>query len=78
MTLKNETVVRSINNDESNLCVDLFKRNNETFGYEEYRKDPESTSGWYRIGNYSNKIFLSINEAYQDALKKIIWLQNKR
>ena len=30
-------VIRSINNSDQSLCVDIFKRNDNTFGFEEYR-----------------------------------------
>ena len=59
MKIKDQVVINSINNDDNNLCIDFFIRNNNTFGYQEYRKDPENISGWYRIGNYDHKIFLS-------------------
>ena len=74
MKLKEQVVIQSINNDESNLCIDFFTRNNGTFGYEEYRKDPENTSDWYKIGYFTYKIFSSKDEAYNDALKTISWL----
>ena len=35
-------VINSINNDNNNLCIDFFIRKNKTFGYQEYRKDPEN------------------------------------
>ena len=39
MKIEIKTVINSINNNEGNLCVDIFKRNNQTFGFEEYRRD---------------------------------------
>mgnify|MGYP001218263758 FL=1 len=75
LKIKDQVVVNSINNDRNNLCIDFFIRKNKTFGYQEYRKDPENMTEWYRIGNYDHKIFLSKNEAYQDAKKRIVWLK---
>ena len=75
MKIKDQVVINSINNDENNLCIDFFIRNNNTFGYQEYRKDPENISEWYRIGSYDHKIFLSKNDAYQDAKNKIVWFK---
>jgi len=74
LKLKEQVVIQSINNDESNLCIDFFTRNNGTFGYEEYRKDPENASSWYKIGYFTYKIFSSKDEAYNDAVKTISWL----
>tara|TARA_Y100000991_G_scaffold91855_1_gene69348 strand:- start:1703 stop:1945 length:243 start_codon:yes stop_codon:yes gene_type:complete len=75
LQIKDQVVVNSINNDNNNLCVDFFIRNNKTFGYQEYRKDPENMSEWYRIGNYDHKVFLSKYDAYKDAKKRIVWLE---
>ena len=55
LILKKNTVILSLNNDEGNLCLDIFIRENDTFGFEEYRKDPENIYGWYKVGNYSDK-----------------------
>tara|TARA_B100001093_G_scaffold324434_1_gene309603 strand:- start:44 stop:277 length:234 start_codon:yes stop_codon:yes gene_type:complete len=74
LKLKEQVVIHSINNDESNLCIDFFIRNNGTFGYEEFRRDPENTSGWYKVGYFANKVFSSKDEAYNDAVKRISWL----
>ena len=57
LVLKKNTVILSVNNDEGNLCLDIFIRENNTYGFEEYRKDPENVDGWYKVGNYSNKIY---------------------
>ena len=58
------------------MCIDLFVRKNKTYGFEEYRKDPENIMGWYKIGNYSGKIFDTKEEAYNNACVKIKWLKN--
>ena len=75
MKIKDQVVINSINNDNNNLCIDFFIRNNKTFGYQEYRKDPENISGWYRIGNYDYKVFYNKDDAYHDAKKTIVWFK---
>ena len=75
MKIKDQVVINSINNDDNNLCIDFFIRNNNTFGYQEYRKDPENTSEWYRIGNYDYKVFSNKDDAYNDAKKTIVWFK---
>tara|TARA_A100001035_G_C27512912_1_gene377253 strand:- start:24 stop:269 length:246 start_codon:yes stop_codon:yes gene_type:complete len=72
LILKKNIVIFSINNDEGNLCLDIFIRENKTFGFEEFRKDPENINGWYKIGNYGDKIYFNKKEAYENACKKII------
>ena len=75
MKIKDQVVINSINNDNNNLCIDFFIRNNKTFGNQEYRKDPENISGWYRIGNYDYKVFSNKDDAYHDAKKTIVWFK---
>ena len=76
--MKKNTVIFSINNDEGNLCLDIFIRENKTFGFEEFRKDPENINGWYKIGNYGDKIYFNQKEAYENACKNIMWLNSKK
>ncbi len=75
MKIKDKVVINSINNDNNNLCIDFFIRKNKTFGYQEYRKDPENISELYRIGNYDYKVFLNKDDAYHDAKKTIVWFK---
>jgi hypothetical protein len=37
-------VVRSFNMDGGNCCVDIFRRPDGTYGFEEYRREPEDGS----------------------------------
>ena len=48
--VKRRVVTKSINSDEGLRCVDIFRRADNSFGFEEYRKDPEANEGWFRIG----------------------------
>ncbi len=75
MKIKDQVVINSINNDNNNLCIDFFIRNNKTFGYQEYRKDPENISEWYKIDNYDYKVFSNKDDAYHDAKKTIVWFK---
>ena len=47
--MKKNTVIFSVNNDEGNLCLDIFIRENKTFGFEEFRKDPENINGGTKL-----------------------------
>ena len=73
-TVKKQIVVRSINNSEKRRCVDIFQREDGSFGFEEYRRDPETNEGWYKVGFFGNSIFSSEEEAQKNACKFIIWL----
>ena len=68
-------VIRSINNSDQSLCVDIFKRNDNTFGFEEYRRDKETYEGWYKVKMYEHNIYLTEKEAFSNACKHVHWLR---
>ena len=71
-------VVRSINNDDNTRCVDIFRRKDDSFGFEEYRLDPETNEGWYKIGFFEESTFFtSAIEAYYSACEIIRWLNDE-
>ena len=72
--MKKQFVVRSINNSDQSRCVDIFRREDNSFGFEEYRRDAETNEGWYKVGIFEDSIFSSEEEAYENAFKYIIWL----
>ena len=72
--VKKKVVVRSINNTDVSLCVDIFQREDNTFGFEEYRRDLETNEGWYKVGFFGDIIFSSEEEAYNNACKSVVWL----
>ena len=72
--MKKKVVVRSINNFDKSRCIDIFKREDNSFGYEEYRRDLESNEGWYKVGFLEQLIFTNEEEAYTNACKNIMWL----
>ena len=68
-------VIHSINNSDQSLCVDIFIRNDKTYGFEEYRRDKETHDGWYKVNIYGNNIYLTEKEAFADAYKYVHWLR---
>ncbi len=72
--VKKKIIVRSINNTDKSLCVDIFQREDNTFGFEEYRRDSETNEGWYKVGFFEDNIFSSEDEAYKNACKSVVWL----
>ena len=76
--VKKQIVVHSINNSDESLCVDIFQRDDNSFGFEEYRRDPETNEGWYKVGFFEQSIFSSEGEAYKNACKHVVWLDEER
>jgi hypothetical protein len=67
-------VVRSINAAGEERCVDIFCRPDNTFGFEEYRRDVEDQRGWFAIGFYGSKTFETEAAALAAALAVVSWL----
>jgi hypothetical protein len=55
-------------------CVDIFLRPNGTFGFEEFRRDPEDMGAWTAVAYYSSWEFGSEDEAVEAARAAVPWL----
>ncbi len=67
-------VMKSINIEDQSRCVDIFQRPDNTFGFEEYRRDIEDNQGWFAIGFFDELVFDSEARAHEAALLKVSWL----
>jgi hypothetical protein len=74
---KSWIVFSSIENSEANRCVDLFLRPDGTYGFEEFRKEPEDAGAWTPLQNYSALAFASKDDALSAAVTAVIWLAEK-
>ena len=67
--VKRRVVTKSISSDEGLRCVDIFRREDNSFGFEEYRKDPEANEGWFKIGFFEEVTkFASEEDAFDLSL----------
>ena len=71
---KTWVVQESIENFEANRCVDLFRRPDGTFGFEEFRRDPEDAGLWTPVQYCSGVAYASRDEALAAAVKVVAWL----
>jgi hypothetical protein len=67
-------VVRSINAPGDGRCVDLFQRPDGSFGFEEFRRDPEDGSGWYPVGGFGAARFDDQVSCLTGARDAVPWL----
>ena len=67
-------VFRSIDNLDASRCVDIFRRADGTFGFEEFRRDVEDARGWFPVGGYSDRIFADHSDALTAAASSVPWL----
>ncbi len=67
-------VLKSINIQGESRCVDIFKRPDGTFGFEEFRRDIEDDRGWFPMGFFGDRVFESEDGALLEARPTISWL----
>lgn len=70
-------VIRSINLEFDPICVDIFLRPDGTYGFDEFRRDPEDASGWYSIGHHSHRTFEDYDAAINAAKTAVHWLASQ-
>ena len=57
-------------------CVDIFVRPDGTFGFEEFRRDPEDIGAWTPVAYYSTREFEAEAEALTAARDAVPWLSS--
>ena len=67
-------VLESLHNDAVDHCVDVFVRDDGSFGYESYRRDVEDGGRWYPVGHYGTLVFPDPESALSHARKTVGWL----
>jgi len=55
-------------------CVDFFLRPDGTFGFEEFRRDPEDMGAWTPVAYHSARVFDSEQDAVAAAREGVPWL----
>ena len=71
------TVVRSINMAGELIGVDIFRRPDGSYGFDEFRRDPEDARGWYGIGHHGDRRFESVDAALDAARDAVDWLSGE-
>lgn len=67
-------VFDSVENRQHDRCVDLFSRPDGSYGFEEFRRDPEDAGVWTPVGYYSTARFATVAEASASAVETVVWL----
>lgn len=71
---KSWLVFTSIENFERDRCVDLFSCPDGSYGFEEFRRDPEDAGAWTPVHYYSGAVYASPEAAQEAALSAVKWL----
>ncbi len=69
------TVLISVNAPGDLLCVDVFLRDDGSYGFEEFRRDPEDGRGWFPVGGFSSQRFETEDAATRAAESAVVWFQ---
>ena len=73
--LEKSWVVRaSYQTPEADRCVDVFARPDGTFGFEEFRRDPEDIGAWTAASYYSRQEYPTVDAARTAAREAVPWL----
>jgi len=71
---KSWIVLASYQTPEADRCVDVFSRPGGTFGFEEFRRDPEDMGAWTPVSYYSRREYPTLDAARIAAGKAAPWL----
>ena len=54
--------------------MDVFSRPDGTFGFEEFRRDPEDMGAWTPVSYFAGREYATESEAIAEAVRLIPWL----
>jgi hypothetical protein len=72
---KSWLVAASHETPERDRCVDVFSRPDGTWGFEEFRKDPEDMGAWTPVSYFSGREYPTEAETVDAAKQAIPWLR---
>ncbi|HXQ32947.1 MAG TPA: hypothetical protein VN843_02875, partial [Anaerolineales bacterium] len=68
-----DTIKKTFLKSDGMRKVNIFQREDKTFGFEELEFGPEENS-WYPVGRYSLAIIDSFEHALREAQSRVQWL----
>ena len=71
---KSWLVLASHQMPDASRCVDIFSRPDGSFGFEEFRRDPEDLGVWTPISYYSGREYPTETGAVEAARQSTPWL----
>ena len=67
-------VLVSLESEDGAQCVDIFEREDGSFGFEQYRTEFDGMSRWQSLGRFSQLSFASGEQAFNAAKQRVPWL----
>ena len=71
---KSWTVLVSHQTAEGDRCVDVFRRPDGSFGFDEFRKEPEDMGAWAPIHYFPGHEYPTESDALNAAVRTVSWL----
>lgn len=71
------TVLTSHENVDGSRCVDVFQRLDGTFGFEEFRREPEDRGAWTPLSYFSVRRYTNETAARDSARALVPWLEGE-
>ena len=72
--MNKDRVVNSVNNEYADRCVDFFVRADGSYGYKEFRRDPEDQGAWFVTEFNQIGVYPHYEAALESALTRVPWL----
>jgi hypothetical protein len=66
-------VIESVEDETATYCVDIFRRDDGTFGFEHFRRDVEDRGAWTPLGYHAGARFERDEEARRAAGMAVAW-----
>ena len=70
---KSWTVFNSVENATADRCVDFFRRPDDSYGFEEFRRDVEDRGAWTPVACYSDAVYATEAAALDAARSEVAW-----
>jgi hypothetical protein len=70
----NWSVLASWQSADQFRCVDIFRRPDGSFGFEEFRRDPEDMGAWTPVAYFSGATFATQADVELAAKSAVHWL----
>jgi len=74
---KSWMVFNSVENAAGDRCVDLFRRPDGSYGFEEFRRDVEDRGAWTPVAYYSGAVYATEAAALDAARREVSWLADE-
>ena len=72
------SVVTSVQTPSGDRCVDVFVRPSGTYGFEEFRRDPEEMGVWTPLHYFCDREFPELEETIDAARQSVPWFTSVR